>query len=52
MGTDVLCIFQQLFLLACGFASHGTVKYTKAKKSKLEAAGCCYCGIDQQSSQI
>lgn len=38
MGTDVLCIFQQLFLLACGFASHSTARYKKAIKKKLEAA--------------
>jgi len=33
----LVCIFQQLFPLAPGFASHGTVKYKKAKKNKLEA---------------
>lgn len=36
MGTDILCKWQS-FLLACDFVSHGTVKYKKAKKSKLEA---------------
>lgn len=36
MGTERLCECQP-FLLACDFVSHGTAKYKKAKKSKLEA---------------
>lgn len=32
-----MCIFQQWFLLACGFAPHSTVLYIKSMKNKLTA---------------
>lgn len=42
----VMCIFQQLFLSACSFASHHTVRYKRAKKRKG------WRGVDLQPSRI
>jgi hypothetical protein len=38
MRTDIICVCQPYFLLACGFVSHGPVGYKKAIPNELGAA--------------
>ena len=44
MGTDILCKYQQLFLLTC-FVSYNTVGFKKAKQYRLRLATTLFTAV-------